>query len=74
MVVGAPLRDNGNGTSSGGVYTFTLQGETWTEDKIFTASDAAIINGFGHSVAISGYTLLVGSHYKHVSRGWGAAY
>ena len=39
VVVGAPLRDNGNDPHSGGVYTFTLQGETWTEDKILTTSD-----------------------------------
>ena len=33
LVVGAPSRDNGV------VYVFTLQDETWTEDKILTASD-----------------------------------
>ena len=31
--VGAPSRDNGV------FYVFTLQDETWTEDKILTAGD-----------------------------------
>ena len=71
-VAGAPCTDNGNGPYSGAVYTFTLQGETWTEDKIFTASDMALSDGFGISVAISGDTLLVGAYGKDASKG--AAY
>ena len=66
MVVGAPDKDNGE------VYMFTLQGETWTEDKILTASDLSLGNYLGWSVAISGYTLLVGAPYKDGRRG--AAY
>ena len=46
VVVGALRRDN-----NGAVYVFTLQGETWTEDKILTASDMALGDEFGWSVA-----------------------
>ena len=70
VVVGAPARDNENAPASGAVYLFTrpgengdrkLQGETWTEDKILTASDMASDDYFGDSVDISGDTLLVGA-------------
>ena len=81
MVIGASARDNGNGPFSGAVYIFTLpgengdrklQGETWTEDNMLTASDGASGDYFGFSVDISGDTLLVGAHGKD---GWkGAAY
>ena len=53
------------------MYTFTLQGETWTEDKILTESDMALGDNFGISVAVSGDTLLVGAPFKD---GSGAAY
>ena len=71
-VVGAPRRDNDNGPYSGAVYTFTLQGETWMEDKILTASDMELSDGFGISAAISGDTMLVGAYGKYGSKG--AAY
>ena len=49
-----------------------LQGETWTEDNMLTASDVASGDNFGYSVDISGDTLLVGAYAKD---GWkGAAY
>ena len=66
MFVGAPDKDNG------AVYVFTLQVETWVEDKILTASDLALSDYFGRSVAVSGDTLLVGDPYKNGRRG--AAY
>ena len=72
VVVGAPHRDNGNVTYSSAVYTFTLQGETWTEDNILTASDMALRDGFGISATISRDTLLVGAYGKYGSKG--AAY
>ena len=81
MVVGALYKDNENAPSSGAVYILTLpgengdrklQGETWTEDNMLTASDGASGDRFGSSVAISGDTLLVGAAEKD---GWkGAAY
>ena len=60
VVIGAPYKDNGNGPKEGAVYTFTLVGETWTDDKKLTASDGASGDKFGSSVAISRDTLLVG--------------
>ena len=75
VVVGAPWRDTGGAVYSGyigGVYMFTQQGETWTEDIILTASDMTSGDRFGWSVAISGDTLLVGAPGKDIERG--AAY
>ena len=46
VVVGALGRVNDNGPYSGAVYVFTLQGETWTEDIILTASDMTLGNEF----------------------------
>ena len=72
MIVGAPWKDNGNGPNEGVVYVFTLQGETWKKNSKFNASDGASYDEFGSSVAISGYTLLVGAWGK--DGGKGAAY
>ena len=69
MVVGAQSKDNGNYPHSGAVYTFTLQEETWTEDKLLTARDAASSENFGLSVAISRDTVLVGTPFKDGNRG-----
>ena len=33
VTVRAPYKDNGNGPYIGAVYTFRLQGKTWTDDK-----------------------------------------
>ena len=63
MVIGAVSRDNGKA-----VYEFTLQGETWKEEKKLTASDAELGEFFGGSVAISGGTLLVGDPFKDGNR------
>ncbi len=54
-----------NNEGAGSVYLFekALTGwETMTESAKFTASDAAADDEFGISVAISGNTILVGSH------------
>ena len=68
MFVIARLGDN-IGALIGRVYTFTLQGETWMEDKIFTASDGASLDEFGGSVAIIGDMVLVGAPHKDGNRG-----
>ena len=64
MIVGAPNKDNG-----GAVYVFTLQGETWTEDKKLTASDGVSGDKFGWSVAIRGDTVIVGAFEKDGGKG-----
>ena len=41
----------------------------WKEETKLTASDAALGDFFGSSVAISGYTLLFGAPFKYGKRG-----
>ena len=51
------------------MYTFTLQGEAWAEDKILTASDGASFDYFAGSIAISRDMLIVGDYRKYDFRG-----
>ena len=62
-VVGAP-NDDDAGTESGSAYYFDLSacGAACTEDGKLTASDAALADNFGFSVAVSGTTAVVGAH------------
>ncbi len=64
VVVGVHLNDDA-GTNSGSAYIFDRnQGgaENWGEVKKLTASDAAAGDFFGHSVSISGDTVVVGAN------------
>jgi MYXO-CTERM domain-containing protein len=60
VVAGAPF-DDGVGTNSGSVYVFTRSGTIWAEQAKLTAADAAAGDEFGHAVAVSGNTALVGA-------------
>jgi hypothetical protein len=62
-IVGAQYNDD-NGTNSGSAYVFTRSGGTWSEQAKLTASDAAAEDHFGHSVAFSGDTAIVGAQYN----------
>ena len=66
VVVGANKHDqSGTVTNSGAAYVFTKPGNAWatgTETAMLTASDGASGDEFGISVAVSGDTVLVGSH------------
>lgn len=61
VVVGAFFDDTVRGDSAGSAYVYTRTGTLWTEQQHLTASDGAAIDDFGHSVAISGNTILVGA-------------
>jgi trimeric autotransporter adhesin len=62
IVVGS-VRDAGTGGSqSGAAYVFTRTSSTWTLQATLKASNAAISDFFGDSVAISGETIVVGAH------------
>lgn len=50
-------------TNAGAVYVFGLDAGTWVESQRITAPDAAADDNFGHSVALSGDTLLVGAPF-----------
>lgn len=76
-VVGAWLADHPVGPAAGAVYVFDRNGTTWTESVKLTASDAALSDHFGASVALEGDTLIVGAPGADLSGGRtdaGAAY
>lgn len=59
-VVGA-YGDDGPSTDAGSAYVFVRSGSTWVQQQKLVASDAAANDHFGHSVAISGDTIVVGA-------------
>ncbi|HMV99781.1 MAG TPA: FG-GAP repeat protein, partial [Acidobacteriota bacterium] len=61
VVVGAPLDTIGANNLQGSAYVFVQTGTTWTEQQKLTASDGAVGDQFGGSVAISGETVVVGA-------------
>jgi uncharacterized protein (DUF2345 family) len=67
-VVGA----NGNALDQGAAYVFVQTGTVWTQQQELVASDGALGDLFGNSVAISASTVVVGAPGKAV--GQGAAY
>jgi hypothetical protein len=75
-LVGAPMDNVGAHSNQGSAYVFVRSGTTWSLQKKLTASDGAVDDQFGNSVALSGDTALVGAHYDNVSghSGQGSAY
>jgi endonuclease/exonuclease/phosphatase family metal-dependent hydrolase len=70
-VVGAS-RDDDNGTDSGSAYVYEFDGATWVEAAKLAASDGAVNDYFGYSVAVSGGTAVIGV-YRY-GPAMGAAY
>jgi hypothetical protein len=64
-LVGAQNKTVGGGGGGaigpGAAYAFTFDGGQWTQQAELTATDGALGDGFGHSVALSGNTALVGA-------------
>ena len=58
-LVGARLDDGPGGVDQGSTYVFVRNGTVWSPQGKLTASDAAAIDYFGDSVAVSGDTALV---------------
>ena len=67
VIVGARLDDDActsdPNCDSGSAYIFDFDGTDWGETQKITASDAAAGDIFGHSVAVSGDTVVVGSTF-----------
>ena len=61
MVVGA-YQDDDKGVWSGSAYVFTRDTSGWTQCAKLLASDGAVGDYFGRSVAISGDTVVVGAY------------
>ena len=57
IVIGADRDD----TAAGSAYVFTRNGNVWTQQQKLTAFDRSGFDLFGHSVSISGETVVVGS-------------
>jgi hypothetical protein len=67
-VVGAPYRDAaGLLPHAGAAYVFTRSGGSWTPQQTIVATDAADGDQFGHSVAVSSGTALVGAPYRDIA-------
>ena len=62
-VVGAPRRNN----NTGAAYVVERQGDLWVQLATLTASDAASLDEFGHSVAISGDIVVVGAWFNNAA-------
>ena len=75
-VVGADHDDFADGHTQGSAYVFVRSGVSWGEQQKLTASDAASIDSFGQSVAISGDTAVIGAQLDDFARGdaQGSAY
>src|SRR5262245_38748501 len=60
LVVGAEGDDIGGSFDVGSTYVFAYNGTVWTQRRKLTADDGAAVDRFGHVVAISGDTVVVG--------------
>jgi hypothetical protein len=58
--IGVP-RDEDTGNDRGAVFVYRFDGVTWNQEQKLKASDNANDDWFGHTIAISGNALLIGS-------------
>ena len=72
IVVGAFLNNVNNGTA----FVYVRTGTTWSEQAKLMASDGAVDDQFGRSVAIAGDTIVVGADEDDTDNGTksGSAY
>ncbi len=61
VLVGATEDTTGANTQQGSAYVFTRTGTEWTQQQKLTASDGAMSDNFGFSVALAGDTAVVGT-------------
>lgn len=66
ILIGASMADvNGNG-EQGAAYLFHKIGNNWAQQQKLVASDGDSDHGFGHAVALSGDTAVVGALWAEV--------
>jgi uncharacterized repeat protein (TIGR01451 family) len=70
-IVGA-YGDDDQGNTTGAAYVFSRDANGWQQRIKLTASDGAANDRFGHSVAASGYTTIIGANQDDANTG--AAY
>jgi hypothetical protein len=61
MVIGA-RNDSTTAAQAGAAFVYVLTGTTWTQQAKLLASDGALGDKFGYSVAVSGDTVVVGAY------------
>ncbi|CAA9404888.1 MAG: hypothetical protein AVDCRST_MAG74-1856 [uncultured Pyrinomonadaceae bacterium] len=66
-IVGAPLSNFGPNVEQGMAFIFVKNGASWTQQGLLLASDGALFDNFGSSVAISGNTAIVGAEMDDVN-------
>ncbi|MGA2048217.1 MAG: FG-GAP repeat protein, partial [Terracidiphilus sp.] len=71
-VIGAPGKEIDGNYEQGAAYIFAQNGTTWSQQQELNASDGAVQDVFGGSVALSGTTAVIGAYGKEYSQG--AAY
>jgi FG-GAP repeat protein/putative Ig domain-containing protein len=76
IVVGALQHNGAAGSNQGSAYVFVRSGGVWSQQQKLEAADAAADDQFGHRVAISGETLVVGARLDDGAAGsdQGSAY
>jgi hypothetical protein len=65
-IVGAPYHTVGSKTGQGAAYVFVRNGGAWTQQAELVASDGAASDWFGHGVALSGDTAVIGAYLDDV--------
>ena len=66
VLIGAYDADVGSSIDQGAAYVFTRSGAVWTQEQKLTASDGAVLDAFGSSVALGQDTALVGAYRDEV--------
>ena len=65
IVVGAYGNNNDVKPDSGSAYVFERSDGTWSQTKKLVATDAAVLDYFGNSVAIIANTIVVGAYFDN---------
>jgi hypothetical protein len=58
-------QNNLDATDSGAAYVFVREATTWTQQAYLKASNTGVRDYFGHSVSISGDTIVVGAYQEN---------
>jgi hypothetical protein len=66
VVVGALVDDIGSNFNQGSAHVFARYGTSWWRERQLIASDGAVDDMFGHSVAVSGETAVVGAPFDNI--------
>lgn len=69
LLAGAPYQRSEAGEEAGSAYVYVLDASVWGFQQKLTAGDGASRDVFGHSVAASGSSVLVGSPYDDTASG-----